>query len=270
MPSYLLTWNPKKTSEHEVQRITERIEQAKGLFKAKWSCGNTKKIRPGDRIFLIRLGSEPKGIVGGGWATAEPKEGDSWTGEAGKKSQFVKVVWERIQTTPIITMAEFESHPFLDGKWDPQRSGITIKPAGNAHHLEVLWAERMGTGMAFNPDEVFFEEYREGAMRRTLINAYERNLRARKVCLDHHGYACAVCRVLLSAIYGPVADKFIHVHHVKPISEMAGGRAIKPVKDLRPVCPNCHAVLHRRYPPYSIAEVQEMLRANNRNSRSAN
>jgi hypothetical protein len=31
------------------------------------------------------------------------------------------------------------------------------------------------------------------------------------------------------------------------------------------VCPNCHAVIHRREPPFTIHEVQKMLKhANNR------
>jgi 5-methylcytosine-specific restriction enzyme A len=29
---------------------------------------------------------------------------------------------------------------------------------------------------------------------------------------------------------------------------------------LRPVCPNCHAVLHLRTPPFSIDEARAMLR----------
>jgi len=32
-----------------------------------------------------------------------------------------------------------------------------------------------------------------------------------------------------------------------------------PIRDLRPVCPNCHVVIHRREPPYSIDEVRQLL-----------
>ena len=46
----------------------------------------------------------------------------------------------------------------------------------------------------------------------------------------------------------------------------AGGAdyEVDPVRDLRPVCPNCHAVLHRREPPYSLDEVREFLQARRR------
>jgi predicted HNH restriction endonuclease len=36
---------------------------------------------------------------------------------------------------------------------------------------------------------------------------------------------------------------------------------VNPVKDLRPVCSNCHAVIHLRQPPYSIDEVKHMLQS---------
>ncbi len=61
------------------------------------------------------------------------------------------------------------------------------------------------------------------------------------------------------AVYGPVADGFIHVHHLRPLSQAGGAHAVDPVEDLRPVCPNCHAVLHRRAPAYSIEEVKAFL-----------
>ncbi len=44
-----------------------------------------------------------------------------------------------------------------------------------------------------------------------------------------------------------------------PISEIAEEYEVDPVKDLRPVCPNCHAMIHRRSPPLSIEELQVLL-----------
>ena len=42
-------------------------------------------------------------------------------------------------------------------------------------------------------------------------------------------------------------------------SIMGGQYEVDPIKDLRPVCPNCHAVLHRRIPAYRIEEVRAFL-----------
>ena len=36
----------------------------------------------------------------------------------------------------------------------------------------------------------------------------------------------------------------IHIHHIKPLFEIGETYEVDPVKDLIPVCPNCHMVLH--------------------------
>lgn len=99
----------------------------------------------------------------------------------------------------------------------------------------------------------------EGACRTVLVNAYERDPVARARCIEAHGSICSACEMDFGAVYGPVAAGYIHVHHLRPLSEADGARNVDPVKDLRPVCPNCHAVLHRRTPPYSIADVRGFL-----------
>jgi predicted HNH restriction endonuclease len=92
-----------------------------------------------------------------------------------------------------------------------------------------------------------------------MVNAYERDPRARQLCIARHGTTCVVCGFSFAAVYGPVADGFIHVHHLRPLSELGGEYEINPDEDLRPVCPNCHAVLHRRVPAFSIDEVRAFL-----------
>lgn len=83
----------------------------------------------------------------------------------------------------------------------------------------------------------------------------------RQKCIEHFGYTCTCCRVLLSSIYGEFADDLIHVHHLVPISEIGASYEIDPVKDLVPVCPNCHAIIHHRRPPLTVTEVQKLLTA---------
>jgi hypothetical protein len=105
------------------------------------------------------------------------------------------------------------------------------------------------------PDEV---EYQEGAVQQIKVNRYERDRKAREVCLSHYGYVCQVCYVKLSDIYGAIAETLIHVHHIKPISEIGESYTVDPVTDLIPVCPNCHAVIHLKNPPYVPQEVSTM------------
>jgi hypothetical protein len=103
------------------------------------------------------------------------------------------------------------------------------------------------------------EGYLEGSVHRVLVNAYERNPAARQRCVEHYGANCCICGFNFGTVYGGVAEGFIHVHHLRPLSEIGAEYVIDPVRDLRPVCPNCHAVLHRRDPAYSIEEVKAFL-----------
>jgi 5-methylcytosine-specific restriction protein A len=53
---------------------------------------------------------------------------------------------------------------------------------------------------------------------------------------------------------------YIHVHHLKAMSRRGGRYEVDPIKDLRPICPNCHAVIHRQNPPLSIVQLRQMLK----------
>ena len=102
--------------------------------------------------------------------------------------------------------------------------------------------------------------YQEGAVRQVSVNAYERNQEAREECLRRLGRSCVVCGFNFLEAYGDKARDYIQVHHIRPIARAGGAYLLNPTNDLRPVCPNCHAVIHRKDPPYEIAEVKRMLR----------
>ena len=108
------------------------------------------------------------------------------------------------------------------------------------------------------PEEVTETRFFEGACERITVNRYERDPKARKSCLAHYGYRCAVCKIMLSEHYGAIAEKLIHVHHLKPLATIGRYYQLDPVQDLRPVCPNCHSVIHRHEPPLSISELQKL------------
>ncbi len=99
----------------------------------------------------------------------------------------------------------------------------------------------------------------EGAIRQILVNAYERNAANRKACIEAHGTNCSVCGANFESLYGVVAKDYIHVHHLQPLSEVGKAHPVNPVSDMLPVCPNCHAVIHRKVPAYSVDEVRSFL-----------
>lgn len=99
----------------------------------------------------------------------------------------------------------------------------------------------------------------EGAVRQITVNAYERNPKAREKCIAVHGTACCICGFRFGAVYGPEAEGYIHVHHVQPLSEVRAKYKVDYVNHLRPVCPNCHAVLHMGGECRKIEDVKRLL-----------
>lgn len=102
-------------------------------------------------------------------------------------------------------------------------------------------------------------KYIEGAKRLVEQTLYERNPEARQVCLKKFGFACRVCEIDFSKVYGAAGAGYIHVHHLELVSKKGGEYEVDPAKDLRPICPNCHAIIHKRRNPYSINDVRKMI-----------
>jgi 5-methylcytosine-specific restriction protein A len=127
------------------------------------------------------------------------------------------------------------------------------------------WVERFfGCIIALSPLEEIEDNYEikglpEGAVKSSFVNRYERSRYNRSMCLNFHGNNCQVCGINFKDIYGEIGDGFIHVHHTIPVSQLNPGYIINPIKDLVPVCPNCHSMLHRRNPPYSVMELQQII-----------
>ena len=110
------------------------------------------------------------------------------------------------------------------------------------------------------PNEVLqSERLLEGSVTEILVNRYERDAKARQQCLEIHGTACAVCFFDYAAKYGPEFAGFIHVHHLIPLSQIGREYRVDPLNDLVPICPNCHAAVHRRIPPFEIEELQRLM-----------
>lgn len=104
------------------------------------------------------------------------------------------------------------------------------------------------------------ESLYEGALMKVYANKYERNQKARRECVGKKGYKCLVCGCDFEATYGEIGKGFIHVHHLTPISSIGQEYELNVDTDLAPVCPNCHYMLHRKDPPYTIEELTRMLK----------
>jgi predicted HNH restriction endonuclease len=124
---------------------------------------------------------------------------------------------------------------------------------------ELLYAS--GPELQLLPEEIDFsgETLVEGAVKTIAINAFERNPKARKICIEHYGTVCSVCEFSFQNKYGSVGRGYIHVHHLRLMSEIKEDYVVDPIRDLRPICPNCHAMIHTRKPPYTIEEMKRIM-----------
>jgi 5-methylcytosine-specific restriction protein A len=96
------------------------------------------------------------------------------------------------------------------------------------------------------------------------VNHYEQNPDARGVCLAFHGTTCAACGFSFEAAYGDIGTGFIDVHHVVPPAMLGSGYQLDPVADLVPLCPNCHAMVHRGVgagSPRTVSELRTIISA---------
>ena len=114
------------------------------------------------------------------------------------------------------------------------------------------------------PEEVlepYPKKYVEGSKTEIIVNAYERNPKARAACITIHGAKCAICGFDFGEVYGEDFEGKIHVHHIKPLHEINNEYEVNPKTDLIPVCPNCHLILHTKVGgTYTTDEVKGFLK----------
>lgn len=259
--TFLFAWNPDKWKWTTLEQSIEQLENS-GKVTERWSCVSHKTIKPGDRAFLVRLGSEPRGIFAAGYVVSEPFLSKHWSGED-KDVYRVLIDFEVLlnpEKEPILTLDILKTGNLEKQQWTPQSSGISIKPE-LVEELEAVWFDFLTTqNIRLNPyaplDNEETKTYTEGRANQITQTRYERNPHARVACINHYGYSCSVCEFDFEKRFGELGKNFIHVHHLTQVATVGKTYKVDPIKDLRPVCPNCHAMLHRQNPPLTIEELK--------------
>lgn len=262
MACYLFSWNPDLWKWPNYAELVSRTAFGEAVSEP-WSTGNTRRIQPGDRVFLLKQGREPRGLVGAGWTTSVVVRKPHWDperAEQGDAVNSVEVTFERLvdERNPL-PLSSLTSGPVEGMNWRPAASGQTV-PEHLVDALEMLWASHVDASLPIDEREptrpLVFEE---GDVRAVVANRYERNAAARKACIAAHGTRCVVCDMSFADVYGELGEGFIHVHHVDSIHRAGGRRTVDPIADLRPVCPNCHAMLHRRAEVLSVDALRRLV-----------
>jgi MoxR-like ATPase len=132
--TYLLTWNPDKWEWANLPQVAKSLRKGVQLPKsdkgARWSVVN-HGIKPGDRVFMVRVGTEPKGIMGSGKAISSVYEAPHFSGEEGKMAHFIDIAWDTLIDSNLeapLSIATLNQNVSQDYKWTPQASGLIIPP----------------------------------------------------------------------------------------------------------------------------------------------
>jgi 5-methylcytosine-specific restriction protein A len=165
MATYLLTWNPTGFDWKDLQLDVAEV-RTKGWCPGRWSCGSTRRIRPGDRLFLMRLGQEPRGIIGSGTAVSSPYEYEHWDAESTSDTalyvdlRFDTLIDTESQPEAMLDWQTLRNEIPLPHRWTPQGSGVEIPPL-EAARLEELWAARRRPLSPRRPDPALLVEGQE-------------------------------------------------------------------------------------------------------------
>lgn len=256
MPTYLLTWSPKSknfnSSEEDIIELAEDVRYERKMIH-RWSTGSRTSIQPGDRVFLLRQGREPWGIIGSGIAI-EPAETEAdWNAYM---FRFDKVYEPLIY--PPLDWRNFRGE-LTKVNWVTPGGGIIIKPA---KELEKAWAKHVSQ-IAQSKEEVDEREYPEGKVAYRMHRERERDPRVVAEAKSlfkkkHRRLFCEVCDFDFQKRFGDIGKDFIEAHHVLHLSKRIKG-STKP-SDLALVCSNCHRMFHRVESGTSVEEMKEYLR----------
>jgi len=214
-----------------------------------WSLGtNFHRIVKGDRFYLMQV--RPKAgsrVIASGVIESNPYPDESYKGD-GSVAQYADISYD---------WQDREGFPApWRGQWVGRASGAEIPERFHKILRQKAQADKSrNRGMMRGKPSSSRErktlvsseeaEYLEGRRRLAEIELVSRNPAARRACIARHGTACAACGFDFGSFYDLVGEGFCEVHHIEGLSKSKGTRRVDPIKDLKPVCANCHRMLHR-------------------------
>lgn len=260
MNSYLYTWNPTKWDWSDLQEAIYLVNNDK-QYDMYWSCGNTKRIVIGDMFFLARVGTEPKGIIGCGYISSAPYYLPHWDKKKaaeGKSTLRTDLLFKTLSEVPIASL-KYLQDKYSEYNWTPQSGGLSIPDEIASELLSTVLNDDRFTFTQESQNEV--QVYAEGKAKTITHRTYDRSPAARQACIEHYGYNCSVCGFSFESAFGDLGRNYIEVHHLKQVADVGGEYTINPITDLRPVCANCHRMLHKRRPALSIEELKSQTKS---------
>jgi 5-methylcytosine-specific restriction protein A len=263
VPIFILTWNPIKY-EIDDDEYAERVEGSPSGIDdiGDWSIGRRGgDIVNGDIAILLRQ-HDKRGVVAAGTFTGELYTAAHWAGSK-QTANYAVIEWSIWLPIDDRLKVETLKKRVPGVVWDRLQGSGTRMRANDAEAFDEVWSKhlsRLGKQTFSSPDDLApADTYAEGAVSRVEVNRYERDPEARKRAIAIHGTNCIICKFDFGKVYGRKGQGYIHVHHLRDLSTLGKGYVVDPKKDLVPVCPNCHSMLHRQRPAISPGVLRRQL-----------
>jgi 5-methylcytosine-specific restriction enzyme A len=261
MSTYLLTWNPRKSQEPQLETwAKEFADDHRHSVVGRWSCGRRRDIEVGDRVFLLRQGTEQPGLVGSGWVERASFQAPSWRLAGGRRdgmANYVQVAWDSM----LVSSEGIARERLLRGLLPPtlvnsQAGGVKVATDA-AFKLEREWARHLKREPGVAALVLACEERMEGEPVEHRVLRRKRDRKLRRDALDKSEGVCAACRVDFSRILEGRGLRVLQVHHRQQLSMLTAPK-LNSVQDLAVVCANCHALIHDD--PRKAMAVEELRR----------
>jgi 5-methylcytosine-specific restriction protein A len=240
----ILGWNADRWDRWNYRAVVGQVLES-GRFLDRWDIGPHRRVQPETEAWLLFQGSSDAGtgLIGHGVVVSETREAEPLQ-EAGSGGRYAVIAFDALlplgeQIRPDVLIEAVPGVPWRDAFHRPV---VSVPPSAEPE-LRQLWRD-LGPGTT-EPAELVPGTYPLNAVSSVIVNRYERDPDARRVCLAFHGTKCAACGFSFEASYGDVGEGFIHIHHTVPASLLGTGYELDPVADLVPLCANCHAMAHR-------------------------
>jgi hypothetical protein len=208
----IATWNPDNWSWPDRDEEVVRVE-AGGILRGQWSTGSRKgDVEPGDRVFLLKQGDEPRGIIGSGTCASRIFQDEHWDpARAGEDANYVLIEWDTLLgDDDLLPHSQLVAGIPAGGEWRPQGSG-TLLSLSNADELEALWARHLQQPAPVPPRTSPRQGWQlDSAKRKKVEDAAQARLMRH---FDEDGWAVRDTRV--GNPYDAVAEKPGHIRYLE-------------------------------------------------------
>lgn len=216
--TYMLLWNPDRYAWPDADRLDILLGVLDGEpAMERWSIhANHTKVAVGDRVFLRKSGTPPRGIIASGTVAGPPVPDAHW-GDAGSSSaRYIDIMWDAmVEPEDVMDLAEL-SEQFPSAAWAAPGGGARI-PSEAVGALEEAWATHTGqvlSGYKTNEGDGSSRAQEIRAKYGAVIVKIRRHQRAfRTLLLRELDHVCEFPGCVVTSV------KVLEAAHIQPDSE---------------------------------------------------